>query len=215
MNMWRVVWLCGDVASGKTTLMRTFVSAQGGGSGHVVTIPYKAQRYVFSEVGRRGSRVFVLGPADAYADGVRPGIDSGSTPYRASFHLAVATLLRTSPAGTLVMDVSAYPASGLEALSRLADVYALHMPRASTRTLRKRYYSRQKKDPRYYSRTYERNREAVARTLDKVREWLRAHAVREVHTSASDALPTLRALVRRRAPMPSSSGTPKSPRTSF
>lgn len=197
--MWTVVWVCGDVASGKSTLLHKLVSNQGGGSGNVITVQYKSQRYVFSEIGRRGSRVFVLGPADAYTNhDVRPGIDSGSTPYRASFHLAVAKLLQTSPAGTLIMDVSSYPASGLDTLGRLADVYALHMPRVSAETLRRRYYERQKKDPRYYSKTYERNHEMVTRTLDRIREWLSTNAVREVQTTASNVLPKLKSLVFRR-----------------
>ena len=202
--MWRVVWLVGEVASGKSTLLHKFVSAHGGGSGYVITIQYKTQRYVFSEIGRHGSRVFVLGPANAYTNhDVRPGIDSGSTPFRASFHIAVAKLLQTSPAGTLILDVSSYPMSGLETLGTFADVYALFMPRASTETLRKRYYERQKKDPRYYSRTYEQNHKMVTRTLNKVRDWLSEHAVREVQLTAPNMLYTLKSLVlRRQSPSP-------------
>lgn len=194
--MWRVVWVCGDVASGKTTLMHDFVAYMGGGSGHVVTITYRSQRYIFSEVGQRGSRIFVLGPASAYLErAVRPGIDSGSTPYRGSFHLGVEGLLEKSPHGTLVMDVSSYPATGLRTLERLAEVYALHMPHVSEEVRRRRYYERRERDPRYYSKTFERNHEMVTKTLDKVRAWLREHASREVQTTASNVRSVLHSMV--------------------
>lgn len=191
--MWRVVWIVGEPATGKSTLLKTLVATSG--VGDEVRVAYKRQTFVFFEVGR-GSRVFLLGPADAYAGAnARPGLESLSMAHRGTVHIGVEALLRSRPAGVLVLDLVAYPDTGLEALRRLAEVHALHMPRLTTATQRARYHARQKEDPSYYTKPFECNRAHVARTLERVRAWLQAHAVRHARATQATLLPTLRSLL--------------------
>ena len=193
-RMWKVVWILGPPATGKSKLLCDFVRGSKEG-GKEVVVAYKAQRYVFSEA-RKG--VFVAGPRAAYADGcVRPGLESGSTAYKGSFHIGVEHLLRTRPSGTLVLDLVAYPLHALETMRRLATVLVLHMPRVSDETLRKRYLERQSRDPRYYKRTYDANAEAVAKRYLPMREWLVTNAAREATATQTSLLPTLIALSER------------------